>query len=69
VACYVFGILVQIPFIASPLWTGPLARAAGGADLSWLVGLAITAPAYYWLAKRGRGIDAAPQYATGTPQS
>jgi len=33
------GILVQIPFIASALYTGPIARAMGGIDLSWIVGL------------------------------
>ena len=52
VACYGFGILVQLPFIASALYTGPIARAIGGIDLSWIVGLALTSPAYYWLAKR-----------------
>ena len=49
------GILIQLPFISSPLYTGPLARAMGGIDLSWVIGLAVTAPAYYWLAKRSRG--------------
>ena len=52
VACYAIGILVQLPFIASALYTGPIARAIGGIDLSWSVGLAVTSPAYYWLAKR-----------------
>ena len=51
VTCYELGILVQLPFIDSALYTGPVARAMGGIDLSWIVGLAITAPAYYWLAK------------------
>jgi hypothetical protein len=27
----------------------------GGIDLSWIIGLAVTAPAYYWLARRSRG--------------
>jgi NCS1 family nucleobase:cation symporter-1 len=52
VGCYVLGILVQIPFIDTPLYKGFVARAIGGVDLSWIVGLAITGPAYYWLAKR-----------------
>jgi NCS1 family nucleobase:cation symporter-1 len=52
VTCYAVGILVQLPFIASPLYMGPVARALGGIDLSWIVGLAVTSPAYYWLAKR-----------------
>jgi NCS1 family nucleobase:cation symporter-1 len=55
VTCYVVGILVQLPFISSPLFTGPVARAIGGIDLSWIVGLAVTSPAYYWLARRSRG--------------
>jgi NCS1 family nucleobase:cation symporter-1 len=53
VTCYVLGILVQVPFVTSALYTGPIARALGGIDLSWIVGLAATSPAYYWLAKRG----------------
>jgi NCS1 family nucleobase:cation symporter-1 len=55
VTCYAVGILVQLPFIVSPLYTGPVARALGGIDLSWIVGLAVTSPAYYWLAKRSQG--------------
>jgi len=54
IVCYVSGTLVQWPFVASPLYTGPVARAMGGVDLSWVIGLAFTAPAYYWLAKRSR---------------
>jgi nucleobase:cation symporter-1, NCS1 family len=54
VSCYFVGILVQVPFIASPLYQGPLARALGGVDLSWIVGLAVTSPTYYWLAKRSQ---------------
>ena len=55
ITCYAGGILVQIPFIASPLYKGPVARAIGDVDLSWIVGLAVTSPAYYWLAKRSQG--------------
>jgi nucleobase:cation symporter-1, NCS1 family len=54
ITCYAVGILVQIPFIASPLYKGPVARAIGDVDLSWIVGLAVTSPAYYWLAKRSQ---------------
>jgi NCS1 family nucleobase:cation symporter-1 len=56
VACYLIGVVVQLPFIASPLYTGPVARSLGGVDLSWIVGLAITAPAYYWLARHSRAL-------------
>jgi NCS1 family nucleobase:cation symporter-1 len=51
VLCYCIGIVVQVPFMASPLFTGAIARSMGGADLSWIVGLAITSPVYYVLAR------------------
>ena len=54
VTCYGIGILVQLPFIASALYTGPVARAIGGIDLSWIVGLVVTSPVYYWLARRSQ---------------
>jgi NCS1 family nucleobase:cation symporter-1 len=54
VTCYVLGILVQLPFIASSLYTGAAARALGGVDLSWIVGLAVTAPVYFALARSAR---------------
>jgi NCS1 family nucleobase:cation symporter-1 len=54
VQCYVIGILVQLPFVVSPVFTGPAARAMGEIDVSWIVGLAVTGPAYYWLANRSR---------------
>jgi NCS1 family nucleobase:cation symporter-1 len=70
VACYVLGILVQLPFVACALYTGPVARAMGGIDLSWIVGLLITSPVYYWLAKRGmRAGGLTPLRAAATPTS
>ena len=52
VGCYVFGILIQVPFMSTPLYTGPVALALGRADLSWIIGLAVTAPVYLWLSRR-----------------
>jgi len=49
--CYVFGIIIQVPFMSTPLYTGPVAAALHGADLSWLIGLALTSPLYFFLAK------------------
>jgi NCS1 family nucleobase:cation symporter-1 len=70
VACYVLGILVQLPFVAGALYTGPVARAMGGIDLSWIVGLAVTSPVYYWLAKRSmRSDELTPLRAAATPTS
>jgi purine-cytosine permease-like protein len=45
-------ILVQLLFVASALYTDPIGRAIGGIDFSWIVGLTVTSPVYYWLAKR-----------------
>jgi len=47
-ACYLVGVLVQIPFIATDFYTGPLARALGGVDVSWVVGIAVVSPVYYF---------------------
>jgi NCS1 family nucleobase:cation symporter-1 len=70
VACYVLGILVQLPFVACALYTGPVARAMGGIDLSWIVGLLITSPVYYWLAKRSmRSDELTPLRAAAAPSS
>jgi nucleobase:cation symporter-1, NCS1 family len=51
---YLIGIVVQLPLVATPLYTGPVARAMGGIDLSWIVGLAVTGPGYYWMARRSQ---------------
>jgi NCS1 family nucleobase:cation symporter-1 len=67
IACYLLGILVQFPFVASALYTGPLAKAMDGIDVSWIVGLLVTSPVYYLLGKRSqarRDLELAP---TGVP--
>ena len=51
-SCYAIGILVQIPFLAQALYTGPATKMLGGADISWIVGLVVTAALYYPLARR-----------------
>ncbi|HEY9241208.1 MAG TPA: cytosine permease [Streptosporangiaceae bacterium] len=52
ISTYLIGILVEIPFMSTTLYTGPAARAMNGTDLSWLVGLVVTVPLYYLLAVR-----------------
>ncbi|MFC4905770.1 purine-cytosine permease family protein [Actinomadura gamaensis] len=49
--CYVVGIVAQIPFLSQTLYTGPVTKALDGADLSWIVGLVLTAAIYYPLAR------------------
>ncbi|MCZ2849834.1 purine-cytosine permease family protein [Modestobacter sp. VKM Ac-2978] len=52
VACYVIGIAVQVPFLSTTLFTGPVAEQLEGVDVSWIVGLAIVSPLYFALIKR-----------------
>ncbi|MFL4475328.1 purine-cytosine permease family protein [Paeniglutamicibacter sp. MACA_103] len=49
---YLLGIVVQIPFLAQDMYTGPLTKMLGGADISWLVGLVVTALVYHPVARR-----------------
>ncbi|MFI9604642.1 purine-cytosine permease family protein [Streptomyces sp. NPDC052043] len=48
---YGIGLLVQLPFLATSFYTGPLVAPLGGTDISWIVGLAVPA-ALYWLTAR-----------------
>ncbi len=59
--CYFLGTLIQLPFVSTPLYRGPVARALGDADLSWLVGLAVTSVSYYAFAKRPASPAPVPQ--------
>jgi len=51
IAIYLAGILVQLPFLSSGFYTGPLVASLGGADISWLVGLAVPAALYFACAR------------------
>ena len=51
VGCYLAGIVVEAPFVKTPAFTGPAATALGGADIAWLVGGAVVAPLYYFVAR------------------
>ncbi|WP_310722034.1 cytosine permease, partial [Burkholderia pseudomultivorans] len=46
-AIYVFGIAVQVPFMEESFFHGPWASILGGADVSWMVGLVVTALVCY----------------------
>ncbi|MPV02342.1 cytosine permease, partial [Escherichia coli] len=47
VGSYLIGIVAQVPFMATDLYTGELASRLGGADVSWIVGLSLTSLVYY----------------------
>jgi NCS1 family nucleobase:cation symporter-1 len=51
IGAYVAGALIQVPFSATAMFTGPLAAAMNGVDVSWIVGLVVVAPLYYFAAR------------------
>jgi NCS1 family nucleobase:cation symporter-1 len=52
IVVYLIGILVQIPFLSTSLYTGPCVAALGGADISWILGLIVPSLIYYAVARR-----------------
>ncbi|MEU6708672.1 purine-cytosine permease family protein [Streptomyces wuyuanensis] len=50
--CYVVGVAVQIPFLATKMYTGAITKQLDGADISWIVGLIVTAVLYWLWARR-----------------
>jgi hypothetical protein len=59
----VIGLAAEWPFVSQPDYTGPLVKALGGADVSWLAGWFAAAGAYLLLAaftpvtaRRGRQV-------------
>ncbi|MBS0254392.1 MAG: cytosine permease [Proteobacteria bacterium] len=57
---YALGFLAMAPCFKTGLYTGPVARALGGADISMLVGLPVAGLFYYWVARRA---DLASEFA------
>lgn len=52
VSAYAVGILAQLPFAVTPIYTGPMASKLDDADLSWLVAIVVTLPLYLLLSRR-----------------
>jgi NCS1 family nucleobase:cation symporter-1 len=43
--------------MSQELYTGPIAQKLGGADISWIVCLAVISPVYYFVCKdRAKGL-------------
>ena len=57
---YAIGFVSMIPCFSTALYTGPVARALGGADISMLVGLPVATLVYLWL---HRDFDAEAEFA------
>ncbi|WP_085528809.1 purine-cytosine permease family protein [Kocuria massiliensis] len=58
---YALGVLIQIPFMNSELYVGPIANLFGGAEVAWIIGLVVSGGLYLILAKRNqaRGLNPA----------
>jgi NCS1 family nucleobase:cation symporter-1 len=54
IAIYLIGILVQIPFLSTAFYTGPLVEPLGGVDISWIVGLLVPGVLYYVFGRASR---------------
>jgi NCS1 family nucleobase:cation symporter-1 len=49
---YILGFLATLPFFVLPdVYTGPAARALGGVDIGWLVGLIVSGASYLALCR------------------
>ncbi|AMM34775.1 Permease for cytosine/purines, uracil, thiamine, allantoin (plasmid) [Sinomonas atrocyanea] len=44
---YAVGVLIQIPFMNSSLYVGPIADLLGGAEIAWIIGLVVAGGLYY----------------------
>jgi nucleobase:cation symporter-1, NCS1 family len=51
IVIYLIGILVQVPFLDTAFYTGPLVDLLGGVDISWIVGLLVPGVLYYLLGR------------------
>ncbi|VEB43278.1 Uncharacterised protein [Chromobacterium violaceum] len=57
---YLAGVLLQLPFIDSALFSGSMVRVLGGADVSWLVGWLGAAGLYWLMMRRARRVGGRP---------
>jgi NCS1 family nucleobase:cation symporter-1 len=53
-AAYLAGILVSVPFMSGPLFTGPIAARMGGADFSFYIGFVAAGVLYLLLGRLNR---------------
>src|SRR5471030_1505013 len=51
ISVYVIGVLIQLPFVDTHFYSGPMVAQLGGVDVSWIVGLVVPGILYYWLTR------------------
>jgi NCS1 family nucleobase:cation symporter-1 len=54
IGCYLLGIAIEVPFVNTTMFEGPIAKGLNGVDISWIVCLVVISPVYYLAAKRLR---------------
>ncbi|KJZ37017.1 cytosine permease [Pseudomonas fluorescens] len=52
ISVYVSGVLIQLPFVDTHFYSGPMVAQLGGVDISWIVGLLVPGVLYYLLARK-----------------
>ncbi|MGE0039736.1 MAG: cytosine permease [Vicinamibacterales bacterium] len=52
ITTYVIGLVAQLPFLYTTLYTGPMVARLGNTDVSWIVGLLVPGAVYYVWARR-----------------
>jgi nucleobase:cation symporter-1, NCS1 family len=54
IGCYLIGIALEVPFVNTTMYEGPVAKALNGVDISWIICLIVIGPLYYLAARRLR---------------
>ncbi len=54
IGCYLIGIAIEVPFVNTTMFEGPVAKGLNGVDISWIICLIVISPVYYLAAKRLR---------------
>jgi NCS1 family nucleobase:cation symporter-1 len=54
IGCYLLGIAIEVPFVNTTMFEGPVAKSLNGVDISWIICLIVISPLYYLAAKRLR---------------
>jgi NCS1 family nucleobase:cation symporter-1 len=49
IIAYLVAIAVEVPFMSTTFYTGPMVDRLGGADISWILGIVVAAGLYYAL--------------------
>ncbi|WP_129360413.1 MULTISPECIES: purine-cytosine permease family protein [Micrococcaceae] len=65
---YFAAVLVQVPFMNSSLYVGPVANLFGGAEIAWLIGLVVAGGLYLLIARiKGVGREPVPSEDVSSP--